>query len=547
MYHTRSKTNLHQPGSNPIHKKRLQSICLLKLLTPLTLAGSVVVGGGSSAQAVTFNFTYAPGTSLDHMIGFEMAGLIWSEHLKDDVTVNLFAEMIDRFPEKNIAGGAIPGVLANYKYDDFLKRLKNNIDVNSLYDQTAFESLKNNETGSKYQIAADGYEIKENNQLHLTRANAKALGIETSHDSKSLDGIVLLNKFRHQPIKWNLNFLNNQVPEKTLDFLSVITHEIGHNLGFISMVDGSEWQEDIFQAREQTKIDRGTKINRGKPKQNKLYEGLSKKYAAYTFDLFRYSSESTTWDNKDTWIDLSIGGNKFFSVNGKNNAQNNCALEGGDSFQGSHWKQQDKNVLGIMDPLIGFGERRDILRCDTMVFDAIGYELNHQEKASLLDQNYRQNLYNRAVQKLADRIGTDARWLLNNSDLAAALISPSWIDTNGDNYDDRGDLINKMLFGSEVYKWGFGRYWQEWGTDGYWWGFGRYWQEHSRNKDSLFQTISWQKIDMPTSLKPQSVPEPCYNLGLLGLVLLGIYKLPLLSRFKSLRVCPLINFLNQKQ
>lgn len=45
-----------------------------------------------------FNFTYAPGVSLDQMIGIEMAGEFWSQHLADDVSINIFVEMTDYLP-----------------------------------------------------------------------------------------------------------------------------------------------------------------------------------------------------------------------------------------------------------------------------------------------------------------------------------------------------------------------------------------------------------------------------------------------------------------
>ena len=38
---------------------------------------------------VQFNFTYDPNVSLEQRVGFELAALVWSSYLTDDITVNL--------------------------------------------------------------------------------------------------------------------------------------------------------------------------------------------------------------------------------------------------------------------------------------------------------------------------------------------------------------------------------------------------------------------------------------------------------------------------
>ncbi|MDR9900170.1 hypothetical protein G7B40_037315 [Aetokthonos hydrillicola Thurmond2011] len=104
MQHIRNQPHLHKQGRNSINNKQ----CLLKLLTPLTLAASVVMGG-SSAQALQFNFTHAPGKTLNQMLGYEIAGRYWSNYLANDVTLNIFVEPTNKLPT-NVIGGAIPGV-----------------------------------------------------------------------------------------------------------------------------------------------------------------------------------------------------------------------------------------------------------------------------------------------------------------------------------------------------------------------------------------------------------------------------------------------------
>ena len=52
-----------------------------QLLLSIAVASSTVIVSTKVAQALSFNFTYEPGTSLEHMLGFEMAGQIWSSYL----------------------------------------------------------------------------------------------------------------------------------------------------------------------------------------------------------------------------------------------------------------------------------------------------------------------------------------------------------------------------------------------------------------------------------------------------------------------------------
>ena len=113
-----------------------------KLWWSAAIAFAALIGGKLPAQAANFNFTYAPGASLDQMLGFEMAGLYWSDYLADDVTINLFIETTDQLPE-NVIGGALPGLKAEYKFDDFYKKKKYlEKDITSLDDQIAVDHCR---------------------------------------------------------------------------------------------------------------------------------------------------------------------------------------------------------------------------------------------------------------------------------------------------------------------------------------------------------------------------------------------------------------------
>ena len=85
--------------------KKSESTNYGQKLMPALLALAATIGSSSAALATEFNFTYAPGTSLEKMLAFEMAGQIWSDHLADDATINIFGV-------PNIQAGGIEYLIA---------------------------------------------------------------------------------------------------------------------------------------------------------------------------------------------------------------------------------------------------------------------------------------------------------------------------------------------------------------------------------------------------------------------------------------------------
>ncbi len=132
------------------------------------------------------------------------------------------------------------------------------------------------------------------------------------------------------------------------DFEAVAVHEIGHALGFTSRAGRTEqttpamW--DMFRFRIGTTL--GTF---GTAQRIMTADGLQ-----YHFD-----------GNPE--VGLSTGGS-------------DGDAPGGDGNQSSHWKQKSQNggaYIGIMDPTIGKGERRQITTNDTNALNSFGYNLDN--------------------------------------------------------------------------------------------------------------------------------------------------------------------------
>ena len=473
------------------------------------IALTTLISGQSTAQAANFNFTYAPGTSFEQMLGFEMAGLLWSDYLADDATLNIFVETTDLLPDK-VIGGALPGILPQQSYYQFWNAAKQ--DITTVDDATAHDSLQSIslfslEFGFDYDAVINGQSYDFNTQMKMTRANAKALGMIDGEDV-ALDGYILMDNLTDLSLNWNYDLLDeNPIQTENLDFLSVALHEIGHTLGFISSVDQPGWVEGLL-----------TNTSNVGPTYNRLDQ-------ATPLDMFRMSKQSKP---KKT-IDLSLGGNPFFSVDGgvnnlANFASGQNAHLGGDGYQASHWQKQDTH-LGIMDPVLNLGERRKMTDLDLLAMDIIGWDL--QSGGTNLA-----TLHTRAKEQLAQEIGVTVAWMEAHPDAAALLLTPGWLDRDNNNLDDRGQRLHDMIVSSETYEWGWSGYW--WGWSGYWWGWSGYWQEQG-DMDYLPETafaqhFSWQIVDAPATTTPAnstpansaSVPEPTSTMGLLEVGLLSI-------------------------
>ena len=501
-----------------------------------------------------FNFEYAPGTTLEQMIGFEMAGQFWSEYLADHVSINLFVEMTDTLPE-NVVGGALPGLMANQTFTDYRTQIAADADPHSATDQGVVSGL-NRYGRNSYSVLMNDYKAASgNSEVKMTRANAKALGFTVDDPLtgglEGLDSYILMSDLsnltanqdsnNNNDISWHYGFDNNNVPNKKLDFLSVALHEVGHALGFVSGIDDGDWLTTMDGYRSM----------------GDEYEGSSGNDAKLTnatpVDMLRFSNQIGEWRDEaeisEYAVDMSFGGNPFFSINGGGSAMAYFATgeetnKGGDGNQASHWKKNDATPLGIMDPVLSTGMRREISNLDTTLFDAIGWNLrtgsndlaaleteakevlvdkiNRKKDEMKADLNDRETLdwqekHQEESAQLLDtnnNVTVTVEWLETNIEAAVDMLNPSYKDKDNNGLDDRGEKLNEMITGSNTYEWGWKGYW--WGWKGYWWGWKGYWQNANANNNSqngFWQHFSWQTIDDSNSsgsITETSEPDIAY-------------------------------------
>ncbi len=430
---------------------------------------------------VQFNFTYDANVGLEQRIGFEMAAAIWASYLKDDVTIKLHIGSTTGLNEGKAVGGAVP-IFHEQTYGVFGEYYKQDVTAAALgeapsADQQAASSLQK---GNTVDLQVDGKVLDGNTTILLTSAQAKALGMDQALtlnngttwnrdllNPDALDGYIVIN----ESFDWNYDFTRSgEATEGTLDFLSMALHEIGHNLGFVSGLDGTIDIQTLLSG--QTKISDFTAL-----------------------DLFRHTVDSANIKNPDGSVSsVSIGGNAYFSIDGGVTNLGNFSTgedteKGGDGYQASHW-QRLQNAMGIMDPTLAYKERLSLSQRDLQAIDVLGWDVDYQAGKSL----NLQSLLLKAEQAVAKSLGLESNALSNNkteNHLYTLGYSQWW-----------------QLFENQILELGYGKWWQMFEL-GYskWWqqqenpnaplalGYSQWWQVFEDELEDLGYGESWQEFE----------------------------------------------------
>jgi hypothetical protein len=330
------------------------------IVTGIAMSGIFTSSGLIPANALTFSFSPAAGTSQQAIDGFTTAGNLWSSVFTDNVNVNININFTALG-----AGtlGETGSTAQSYNYGQVYNALKS--DRTSVNDNTAVNSLANgstfnmllNRTANNPNGAGSATPYLDNNgnannqTIEMTSANAKALGLQGNNTSS--DASISFSSL----FSWDFN-RSDGITNGAFDFVGLATHEIGHALGFMSGVDVLDGNSS-----------------------SQYYNDNQFTYVS-PLDLFRYSTDSKSVGAIDWTADSRA---KYLSIDGGVTKIGDLSTGDifGDGRQNGHWK--DNQGLGILDPTIAPGELLAISENDKRALDAIGW--NRSDSTALMQAN----------------------------------------------------------------------------------------------------------------------------------------------------------------
>jgi hypothetical protein len=315
------------------------------------IALGVLAALSSSRANLTFNIMPESGTPQYVVDSFNLAAARWSDVLVNPITVN-----IDLGWQQLPSGvlGLTDPVFVQQDYATVTAAL--NASAASADDRSAYAHLQpgaaysrliNHTTDNPNGANSGTPYVNSLTPVLMTQANGRALGLVGA--GSAADARIQFNA--------NAAFDFNPADGTTsgqFDFVTVAAHELGHTLGFVSVVNQMEQQG-----------------------------GAAGQLPSSILDLFRFSAASqaagagfsdVTADTRD----------KYFSVDGgaASVAPFASGAVYGTGSQADHWREF--SFTGLMDPQSFPGLQRRIGPTDLRAFDVLGYRIPEPGTGTLL-------------------------------------------------------------------------------------------------------------------------------------------------------------------
>ena len=314
------------------------------LTMPESSESSFTPASGPTPNLGAFTIVIVPGPGLaanaPALLAFQRAANQWQMRISDPITVTINADLAPLGP--GIIGSANSVTLqSNYT------TIRNQMvaDAAPDVDDTIVASLPTAGGFSATLPAGFG----TNGNLSASKANLKAMGFT---------GLDVGFGVSDAAITFSSTFAfdydnSNGVGPGLIDFETVAAHELGHALGFISVVDTVDFL-----------------LNAGQ---------TSSAIQPFPLDLFRFSSANNPANAAqfNTFPrNLTPGAAGFFDDTA-NEYLFSTGQFTGDGRQASHWKDNNLTgtLLGVMDPTLATQQIFTITDADWRAFDVIGYDI----------------------------------------------------------------------------------------------------------------------------------------------------------------------------
>jgi hypothetical protein len=269
---------------------------------------------------------------------FERAAAQWEMQFVDDVVVTIDADLSASLPSNVI--GNTSSVRLTLPFDDLRASLIMDADPDDgiLHALPAFDSFE--------ALLPDAFAL--DGQIEGTKANFKAIGIPLLDSDFGLsDGSIIFNG------AFPFDFDNRDgIMASQFDFETAAAHEIGHLLGFLSVVDSVD---------------------------ARLAEGAGGPVAPTPLDLFRFATRDAPLDATDfanAARNLAPGTDALLDDLGVLSELLSTGVSAGDGREASHWRDDrlTRRQIGLMDPTLRIGRLAEITPADARALDLIGWD-----------------------------------------------------------------------------------------------------------------------------------------------------------------------------
>lgn len=311
--------------------------------TVAAAALAVALTGEANALTISINAGAGLTGNAAALAAFNRAADAWEAIFSDPITVNVDADLL------NLGNSTVIGSSTTVTLQDSYTAMRNMM-VADAADEASNGVVAHLPTALQFTASVPSG-FSAGSVILASKANMKALG----YNAGLLDSTY---GAKDATINFNTSFMfdfdnSDGVSGGTKDFETVAIHELGHALGFLSVVD---------------QIDFG------------LNNGTTGVTPPTTLDLFRFNAASSPNSNATFEVatrELRPGQAAVFDDLANEYAMSTGDFTG-DGNQASHWRADEKpggTYIGIFDPTLGNGVVSPITAADIRALDLIGWDV----------------------------------------------------------------------------------------------------------------------------------------------------------------------------